>query len=66
MHEQGGSTSSGPLMSVKDTKRMAELLLTPEEELEGLLAADWFSPSSPTPCSGTAGARCWRSVTTTR
>lgn len=45
MHNQGDLyDSSGPLMSVHDTKRMAELLLTPEEELEGLSAADWFSP----------------------
>ncbi len=45
MHRQGQRYDcSGPLMSVHDTKRMAELLLTPEEKLEGLSAADWFSP----------------------
>jgi oleate hydratase len=45
MHEQGQLyPSTGPLMSLRDTKRMAELLLTPEEKLEGLSAADWFSP----------------------
>jgi oleate hydratase len=31
-------------MSLRDSKRMAELMLTPEEELEGLSAAHWFSP----------------------
>jgi oleate hydratase len=45
MHKQGQLyDSTGPQISVHDTKRMAELLLTPEEELEGLKAADWFSP----------------------
>lgn len=45
MHRQGQLyPSSGPLMSDEDTKRMAELLLTPEAELEGLSAADWFTP----------------------
>jgi oleate hydratase len=45
MHNQGQLyDSTGPLMSLHDTKRMAELLLTPEEQLEGLSAADWFSP----------------------
>jgi oleate hydratase len=45
MHKQGQFyPSTGPLMSVKDTKRMAELLITPEPELEGLSAADWFTP----------------------
>ncbi|CEG55726.1 oleate hydratase [Legionella fallonii] len=45
MHKQGQLYDySGPLMSVHDSKRMVELLLTPEEELEGLSAADWFSP----------------------
>ncbi len=44
MHKQGQLYDySGPLMSVHDTKRMAELLLTPEEELEDLSAEDWFS-----------------------
>ncbi len=45
MHKQGQLyESTGPLMSLRDTKRMAELLLTPEDKLEGLSAADWFSP----------------------
>ena len=45
MHKQGQLyDSTGPLMSLRDSKRMAELMLTPEEELEGLSAADWFSP----------------------
>ena len=45
MHKQGQLyDSTGPLMSLRDTKRMAELLLAPEEQLEGLSAADWFSP----------------------
>jgi len=34
----------GALMSQHDAKRMTQLLLTPEEELEGVSAADWFSP----------------------
>ena len=45
MHHQGELyPSTGPLMSVHDAKRMAELILTPEEELEGISAADWFGP----------------------
>lgn len=45
MHRQGQLyPSTGPLMSVADTRRMAELMLTPEEELEGLTPQDWFSP----------------------
>ena len=45
MYHQGELyPSAGPLMSVHDAKRMAELILTPEEELEGISAADWFSP----------------------
>ncbi len=45
MHKQGQRCpTTGPLMSEKDTKRMAELILTPEEELEGLTVADWFTP----------------------
>ncbi len=44
MHRQGELyPSSGPLMSPHDAKRMTELILTPEAELEGLCAADWFS-----------------------
>ena len=45
MHHKGELyPPTGPLMSIHDAKRMAELLLTPEDELEGLSAADWFSP----------------------
>jgi oleate hydratase len=45
MHRKGELyPPTGPLMSIHDAKRMAELLLTPEEELEGLSAEDWFSP----------------------
>jgi oleate hydratase len=45
MHKHGQLyDSTGPFMSLHDTKRMAELLLTPEEQLQGLSAADWFSP----------------------
>jgi oleate hydratase len=44
MHKQGQEYSvAGPLMSLRDTKRMAELLLTPEEKLEGLDVTDWFT-----------------------
>jgi oleate hydratase len=35
---------SGPLMSADDAKRMLELLLTPERDLEMKTPADWFSP----------------------
>ena len=35
---------SGPLMSAHDAKRMLELQLTPESELEMKTPADWFSP----------------------
>jgi len=45
MHKQGQLyDSTGPYMSLHDAKRMSELLLTPEEELEGLAVTDWFSP----------------------
>jgi len=45
MHKQGQRyDTTGPQMSVHDTKRMAELLLTPEEQLENLTVVDWFSP----------------------
>jgi len=36
--------SSGPLMSAEDARRMQELALTPESDLEMKTAADWFSP----------------------
>jgi oleate hydratase len=35
---------SGPLMSAYDARRMLELQLTPESELEMKTPADWFSP----------------------
>ena len=35
---------SGPLMSADDAKRMLELQLTPESDLEMKTPADWFSP----------------------
>ena len=35
---------SGPLMSAYDAKRMLELQLAPESELEMKTPADWFSP----------------------
>ena len=35
---------SGPLMSAYDAKRMLELLLTPESDLEMKTPADWFGP----------------------
>jgi oleate hydratase len=35
---------SGPLMSAHDAKRMLELQLTPESDLEMQTPADWFSP----------------------
>jgi len=45
MHKQGQLYNySGPLMTPYDAKKMAELLITPEEKLEGLAAKDWFSP----------------------
>ena len=45
MHKQGRLyDSTGAYMSLYDNKRLAELLLTPEEKLEGLTIADWFSP----------------------
>lgn len=45
MHKQGELYDyTGALMSQKDSKKMLELLLTPEEKLEGLSAKDWFSP----------------------
>ena len=48
MHKTGKRYDvSGPLMSVHDARRMAELLLTPEEELEGLTVTDWFSSDFP-------------------
>lgn len=36
---------TGPLMSRHDGKRMLALLVTPEAELGGMTAAEWFSPA---------------------
>lgn len=45
LHNRGEKyDSTGPLMSVEDAKRMTELFLTPEEELENLAVTDWFTP----------------------
>jgi oleate hydratase len=45
MHKQGQPyASTGPLMSPHDAKRMMELQLTPEAELEMKTMAEWFSP----------------------
>jgi oleate hydratase len=45
MERQGKKRSpTGPLMSAADGQKMLELMLTPEEQLEGLTVADWFSP----------------------
>ena len=35
---------TGPLMSVQDAKRMTQLQMTPETELEMKTVIDWFSP----------------------
>ena len=45
MERQGKKRSpTGPLMSAADGQKMLELMLTPEEQLEGLTCAEWFSP----------------------
>lgn len=45
MHKQGQLyDSTGPLMSIEDTKRMANLMMTPEDKLGGVTAEDWFTP----------------------
>lgn len=45
MEKQGGLYDyTGPLMSAHDAKRMLELQLTPECDLEMKTPADWFSP----------------------
>ena len=46
MERQGKKRSpTGPLMSAADGQKMLELMLTPEEQLEGLTCAEWFSPA---------------------
>jgi oleate hydratase len=45
MEKQGARYDvSGPFMSVDDAKRMRELQLTPESELDMKTVRDWFSP----------------------
>ena len=45
MHKQGQLYDyTGPQMPVRDAKRLTELLLMPEEQLEGLAVTDWFGP----------------------
>ena len=45
MERQGKKRSpTGPLMPAADGQKMLELMLTPEEQLEGLTVGEWFSP----------------------
>ena len=45
MEHQGKRRSpTGPLMSPADGQKMLELMLTPEEQLEGLTVGEWFTP----------------------
>ena len=45
MHKRGEKYSpTGPLMSKEDGQKLMDLLLSPEEVLEGLTVADWFGP----------------------
>ena len=45
MERQGARhTTSGPMMSAEDGRKMLKLFLTPEEKLEGITIGDWFSP----------------------
>ena len=37
--------TTGEFMSTADGQKMLELLMTPEEQLEGLRTQDWFSPA---------------------
>jgi oleate hydratase len=44
MHRKGEKYSpTGPMMSAADGQKLMELLLTPEDDLEGLRVAEWFS-----------------------
>lgn len=46
MERQGKKRSpTGPLMSAADGQKMLELMLTPEEQLQGLTVGEWFSPA---------------------
>jgi oleate hydratase len=45
MERQGKKRSpTGPLMSAADGQKMLELVLTPEEQLEGVTVGEWFTP----------------------
>ena len=45
MERQGEKAcATGPLMSPADGQKMLELMLTPEEQLQGLTVGEWFSP----------------------
>ena len=45
MHNRGEKYSpTGPLMSQEDGQKLMDLLLSPEEDLEGLTVAEWFGP----------------------
>jgi oleate hydratase len=45
MHNRGEKYSpTGPLMSQEDGQKLMELLLSPEQVLEGLTVAEWFEP----------------------
>ena len=45
MERKGKKRSpTGPLMSAVDGQKMLELMLTPEEQLQGLTVGEWFTP----------------------
>jgi oleate hydratase len=45
MERQGKKRSpTSPLMPAADSQKLLELMLTPEEQLQGLTVGDWFSP----------------------
>ena len=45
MERQGERhATTGPLMPPADGQKMLELMLTPEEQLQGLTVGEWFSP----------------------
>jgi oleate hydratase len=45
MERQGKKRSpTGPLMSAAEGQKLLDLVLTPEEDLEGLTVGEWFSP----------------------
>jgi len=49
---------TGPLMSHHDAKKMQELLMTPEPEIEMKTAIDWFSPEF----TNSVFWRCWSTM----